>query len=219
MRALRTPAQYVDAARLVLGALDEPWFGRLFLNPHVDSTPRVNQTVATLLESLESTCVEQAILLTHNATDTSWWQSAAEVSDAICFTRGRISFYDGGSPTNGQTFFYFGTDIDAFTNAFGVFGFVRRRRALQSAPTGAERNAAPVTVLSQRERIVTTGEPRRGSKRWFRDRTGHATGCVMCGAALAPVQFSEHCRPTVPAHRKFCSNACRQRGYRLRATS
>ena len=35
-----------------------------------------------------------AIMLTHNYSDTAWFQDAAALADAICFTRGRVRFVD-----------------------------------------------------------------------------------------------------------------------------
>ena len=75
--------------------------------------------------------VTAAILLTNNNTDTKWWHRSAKTATAICFTSGRINFYkaDGTEtqPTNGQTFFYFGDEVEAFLKAFGQFGLIMGR--------------------------------------------------------------------------------------------
>jgi hypothetical protein len=67
-------------------------------------------------------------MLTHNYTDTAWFQHAAATCDAICFTRGRVKFYerDGevAAPTQGQAFFYFGPDVAAFIQRFRSIGLV-----------------------------------------------------------------------------------------------
>ena len=71
--------------------------------------------------------VTAAILLTHNYTDTSWFHEAAGLADAICFTRGRVKFYEGdniAAPTQGQAFSYFGDDTNRFANVFQSVGFV-----------------------------------------------------------------------------------------------
>jgi hypothetical protein len=149
-----TPAQYIEAARAVMGAIDldpasdalaqkiiqarcwygttddglrQDWRGRVFLNP-----PYAYPTVAEFIDKLLSTYlaggVTQAILLTNNNTDTKWWHGAAHQSGAICFTLGRIQFYkpDGtfSQPTNGQTFFYFGPHTDKFAGQFSEFGSI-----------------------------------------------------------------------------------------------
>ena len=50
------------------------------------------------------------------------------VADSVCFTQGRIRFRDPGgalaSPTQGQAFFYFGDDTDAFKREFGPIGSI-----------------------------------------------------------------------------------------------
>jgi hypothetical protein len=52
----------------------------------------------------------------------------AAVSDAICFTKGRIRFEapDGtlAAPTQGQAYFYFGEDMPKFSEVFASLGFV-----------------------------------------------------------------------------------------------
>ncbi len=148
-----TPALYIEAARTVMGSIDcdpasnefaqevvkasvyyskennglkEKWEGNIFLNPPY-SHPDVSQFVEKLLSELSNG--QQAILLTNNNTDTNFFHNAARKAAVICFTKGRISFYksDGvtkSSPTNGQTFFYFGNNKDKFIEVFGEFGFL-----------------------------------------------------------------------------------------------
>jgi hypothetical protein len=48
-------------------------------------------------------------------------------ADAICFTRGRVKFYEGdkiADPTQGQVFSYFGDDVSRFAQVFQAVGFV-----------------------------------------------------------------------------------------------
>lgn len=65
-------------------------------------------------------------LLTDNRTDTKWFFRALKTASIFCLTHGRISFYDvhgeGGSPTNGQAFFYFGEQVKAFRDEFHDVG-------------------------------------------------------------------------------------------------
>ncbi len=150
-----TPKEYIDAARSVLGGIDldpasnafaneivkakqfyseedngleQVWSGRIWLNPPY-KFPLVEQFVDRLVDEIANEEVHSAVLLTNNATDTGWWHTAAASSALMCFTRGRISFYqrDGEktSPTHGQTFFYFGSDVDAFYFHFKDFGLIR----------------------------------------------------------------------------------------------
>lgn len=145
-----TPAEYVESARRAMGGIDldpasnavaqevvkadtwydeatdglaQEWVGRVFLNPPY-SYPLIEQ----FIEKLCASDLTAAILLTNNNTDTKWWHAAAEKAAAVCFTLGRINFYkeDGvrAQPTNGQTFFYFGPDVDLFRSEFEDYGLV-----------------------------------------------------------------------------------------------
>lgn len=149
-----TPAEYVEAARMVMGGIDvdpasnpcaqntvradlwygkdddglaQKWAGRIFLNPPY-AYPTVEHFIEKLCSEVEAGNVSAAILLTNNNTDTKWWHLAVERAAAVCFTAGRISFYkmDGkkSQPTNGQTFFYFGDAPSDFAENFSRFGFV-----------------------------------------------------------------------------------------------
>lgn len=148
-----TPSLYIEAARIVMGSIDldpasnefaqqtvkagkyytkeddglrQPWEGNIFLNPPY-SHPEVSQFVDKLLNELKDG--QQAILLTNNNTDTTFFHKAAKRATALCFTRGRISFCkpDGQTktnPTNGQVFFYFGENVQRFVEVFGEFGLL-----------------------------------------------------------------------------------------------
>lgn len=148
-----TPAEYTELARSVLGEIDldpassakaqktvrakryftkdtdglqQEWCGRVWLNPPY-AQPFMSEFVAKLLAELESGRTTEAILLTHNYTDTGWFHSAARVADAICFTRGRVRFIDKNgdeaAPTQGQAFFYFGPNRKGFASTFATVGF------------------------------------------------------------------------------------------------
>jgi len=147
-----TPEEYIEAARKAMGSidtdpasskvaqkmvkadtfhtaadsgLDYDWLGNVFMNPPF-KMPDVSDFVNKLCDEVDAGNVKQAVLLTNNNTDTGWWQRAATASKAICFTAGRISFYnsagDFSSPTNGQTFIYFGRRVRSFCAAFAAFG-------------------------------------------------------------------------------------------------
>jgi len=151
-----TPDQYLDAARDVLGEIDldpassdaaqkkvnakahftketdglaQDWHGRVWLNPPY-AQPHIADFVSKLVGEVNVGRVSAAIMLTHNYTDNSWFHSAASIADAICFTRGRIRFYDNAgtlaSPTQGQAFFYFGDDVDAFAERFSDIGVIMK---------------------------------------------------------------------------------------------
>jgi phage N-6-adenine-methyltransferase len=150
-----TPARFIDLARTVMGDIDldpatspfaqqtvqadtfftveedgltQPWHGRVWLNPPY-AQPAIMHFIEKLVEEYASGRVQQAILLTHNYTDTAWFHLAESAAALICFTKGRISFVnmDGESnqPTSGQAFFYFGSDGEAFRAVFRPVGFIR----------------------------------------------------------------------------------------------
>jgi phage N-6-adenine-methyltransferase len=150
-----TPAPYVEAARTCLGAIDldpasaplaqktiraarfftrdddglkQEWRGRIWLNPPY-AQPSIVHFVDKLLAEVNAGRATEAILLTHNYTDTGWFQAAAGQCAAICFTRGRIRFVGASgeiaAPTQGQAFFYFGAGFDRFRQTFSSFGFIR----------------------------------------------------------------------------------------------
>ena len=133
--------------------LAHEWHARtVFLNPPY-SRNLMPAFVSKLVAEFKAARVESAILLTNNYTDTAWFHEAFSVCSAICFTRGRIRFespeQEGAAPTQGQAFFYFGDDIDAFIAAFEPIGTVipfhdrlplavLRERALDIFKTAAE---------------------------------------------------------------------------------
>jgi phage N-6-adenine-methyltransferase len=149
-----TPIEYITLARSVLGEIDldpatskiaqekigaasyftkqddgllKQWSGRVWLNPPY-AQPLIGQFVRKLIDERRDGRVTAAILLTHNYTDTAWFQEAAALADAICFTRGRIKFYEPGgeaaAPTQGQAFSYFGDNAASFAAVFAGVGFV-----------------------------------------------------------------------------------------------
>jgi phage N-6-adenine-methyltransferase len=148
-----TPQQYLDAARAVLGGIDldpatnlfaqsrvraakfftieddglrEAWQGRVWLNPPYG--PQIAHFVSKLVREVKKGNVTAAIMLTHNNTDTEWFHKAARTSAAICFGRGRIQFEQSDdrvrTATQGQAFFYFGTNVEGFHKVFGKIGLI-----------------------------------------------------------------------------------------------
>ena len=150
-----TPAPYVEAARACLGSIDldpatapaaqatiraarfftrdddglkHEWRGRIWLNPPY-AQPEIARFIEKLLLEVNAGRATEAILLTHNYTDTAWFHAAAGQCTALCFTRGRIRFVGAcgeiAAPTQGQAFFYFGPGLERFRETFGGFGFIR----------------------------------------------------------------------------------------------
>lgn len=149
-----TPGEYVNTARGVLGGidvdpassahaqltvkaehhfteadngLDQEWHGRIWLNPPY-AQPAIGHFADKMCAEIENGHVDAAIMLTHNYTDTAWFQKLAAVASAICFTRGRVKFVSPtgeiAAPTQGQAFFYFGDDVPTFVKAYAPLGFV-----------------------------------------------------------------------------------------------
>jgi ParB family chromosome partitioning protein len=149
-----TPREYVDRARAVLGGidldpasndlaqkwvrattyytkdrsgLDEVWTGRVWMNPPY-SRGLMMRFCAKLCGHVEAGDITHAVVLTHNASDTEWWQTLARTSSAMCHTDGRVKFVnpveEKASPTQGQTFFYMGDDVAGFVEHFASVGIV-----------------------------------------------------------------------------------------------
>lgn len=150
-----TPEKYIEAARRVLGVIDldpassllsqkvvqaryfytsytnglqKKWYGKVWMNPPY-TQPLISQFIYKLLREISYGDVCEAILLTHNYTDTTWFHKAQNSAQKICFTRGRIRFLDQygkeAAPTQGQAFFYFGSNEQLFIKVFRQFGFIR----------------------------------------------------------------------------------------------
>lgn len=151
-----TPAEYIEAARAVLGTIDldpassneaqevvqastyftkeidgltQVWFGNVWMNPPYNM-PLIEQFVDKVLAEYEAGNVNAAIVLTNNATDTRWFHTLLE--HPLCLTKGRIRFWAGNgslATRQGQAFFYLGDKPDLFAAVFSEFGQVMRRYA------------------------------------------------------------------------------------------
>lgn len=149
-----TPAKYIDLARQVMGSidvdpasndyaqktvraaafftaetngLDKEWRGKVWMNPPY-SQPEIVHFVDKIVAEVKAGNCSEAIVLTHNSTDTAWFNTLFENADAICFTRGRVRFEspDGekAAPAMGQAFTYFGANPEKFTSIFSEIGNV-----------------------------------------------------------------------------------------------
>jgi len=148
-----TPADIVDRVREAMGGIDldpasnaeanetiradryftkeddgllSPWVGKIWLNAPY-SRDLMPAFVAKLVDEYQAKNVTDAILVSHNNTDTRWFQTLAKSSSAICFPSTRIKFYRGdevAAPVNGQAFFYLGGDLPAFKSAFADMGVI-----------------------------------------------------------------------------------------------
>jgi phage N-6-adenine-methyltransferase len=143
-----TPADIIQAARTVLGVIDldpassehaqltvqalrfftlvddglaQEWHGNVWLNPPY-AQPDIADFADKMIAEVGAGRVKSAIMLTHNYTDTAWFQKLARAATSVCFTRGRVRFVspsgDLAAPTQGQAFFYFGRESALFYSAF-----------------------------------------------------------------------------------------------------
>lgn len=147
-----TPAEYIEAARAVMGGIDldpassdeanevvrahryftakdngltRAWEGRVWLNPPY-ATTLIQGFAKKLCDELEN--IEAACVLVNNATETEWFQGMASRASAVCFPRGRVRFWNPGkeraAPLQGQAVLYFGPAPDDFRRAFISVGLV-----------------------------------------------------------------------------------------------
>jgi ParB family chromosome partitioning protein len=147
-----TPPEYIERARRVLGRIDldpascdiaqatvqaaryfteeddglsQPWHGKIFCNPPY-ARSEIGRFIEKLVDEFQNGNVEQAILLTHSASDTAWFSRAVNIASALCFPRGRINFYGsrGTAPIGASVFFYIGGSAQRFAEAFEEVGAV-----------------------------------------------------------------------------------------------
>jgi ParB family transcriptional regulator, chromosome partitioning protein len=114
-----------------INGLEQPWFGRTWLNPPY-SRDLMAKFAGRLLHQYEKGNVESGILLTHNCIETSWFQICAAGAASVCFPRGRLRFHNPSRTTKstpgvGQALLYFGPDPNRFDDVFGAIGLVMGR--------------------------------------------------------------------------------------------
>lgn len=151
-----TPAEYIEAARAVMGGIDldpascaeanevvkarryytreddglaQPWVGRVWLNPPYNM-PLVEEFAQRTVEEVAAGNVTAAIVLVNNSTDTGWFHTLLDAASAVCLTRGRLKFWNGAdrlAARQGQAIFYLGPEPDNFAQRFTELGGVLRR--------------------------------------------------------------------------------------------
>ena len=146
------PATHEDAQTIVQAAryftkkddgLKHEWYGNVWLNPPYGKR-LIAKFIAKLRDEWDAGRISEAICLTHNYTDTIWFQQKlVPVARAICFTQGRIKFQGDyiPDPTQGQAFTYLGNNSDLFIEVFTEIGFVAREIIPRRKPSALPRRA------------------------------------------------------------------------------
>lgn len=146
-----TPAEYIEAARGVMGKITldpassieaqktvkadyfytkeddgllQDWTGNVWLNPPYNM-PLIEQFIDKVISDYKNENIDSAIVLTNNSTDTGWFHKL--IGYPVCFTKGRIKFYSGAeslATRQGQAIFYLGDDTELFARIFSAFGAV-----------------------------------------------------------------------------------------------
>lgn len=143
-----TPPDIIERARACLGGIDLdpasnavaqrwicagayysadgltlPWYGRVWLNPPFNDTPR---WVDALAHHYRQGLVTQGVLLVNSAPGYRWWEALWRERPVVLL-RERLRFLrpdgqPGGKAKKGQTVAYFGPHIARFEAAFGDLG-------------------------------------------------------------------------------------------------
>ena len=150
-----TPAEYIDAARRVLGGFDldpascaeanatvgaacyysetdpgleHEWKGRVWLNPPYGRLAGAF-VIRLAGEHAAGNVTAGITLLNAHCTDTAWFRPLWD--HALCFTYGRLNFGAGtgtrGGSTHGSVFAYLGPDRAAFAAEFSRYGAIVAR--------------------------------------------------------------------------------------------
>lgn len=153
-----TPTEYVEAVRAALGAIDldpastehanrvvkaarfftrdddglaRAWPGRVYLNPPYGTEGGESNQARwsrRLVEQHRVGVTVAAVLLVNATPSNLWWEPLARFP--VCFTRGRIRFYNEAGPaeqpTHSNAFVYLGPSPERFFDAFRPIGWVYR---------------------------------------------------------------------------------------------
>jgi phage N-6-adenine-methyltransferase len=149
-----TPADYIEAARKVMGSIDldpascdlaqtvvqadvyltkaENGLYMQWIRENVWLNPPYSNPAAWVEKAIAwHRSGRQAVILVNNATETEWFQSLLKFYP-VCFPERRIAFWrhdqKGVTARQGQAIFYLGHNVDAFITEFSWFGPIMQRR-------------------------------------------------------------------------------------------
>ena len=113
--------------------LEQPWAGRVWLNPPYDA---VGPWVEKLIAEYEAGNVTEAVLLVNANTETRWFEKLWKFS--ICFVRGRLKFWNPEKTTavgapHGNAVIYVGAFPERFAAEFQRIGTVYAVKDNQAA--------------------------------------------------------------------------------------
>ena len=116
----------------------------VFCNPPY-SSDLVKRFADKVLHEVEHAPGMQVVLLVNSSTDTQWYHKLAARADALLLWRGRLKFWKiqnevahstwymsdtaklGNSPRYLNSVFYFGGNVEKFTEIFGAYGTILRK--------------------------------------------------------------------------------------------
>ena len=141
-----TPAEYIEAARDVMGTIDldpascetaqanvkakrfytvdDDGLTKVWLNPPYEGK-LIGQFAEKLCDAFAAGDVTEAVVLVNNATETRWFQAILEQASAVCFPKGRVKFWHPRKeavPLQGQAILYLGSDKETFVARLSRFG-------------------------------------------------------------------------------------------------
>jgi len=103
-----------------------PWSRHILINPPFS---KIDQFVAKGMSELETGDVESQLWVTNANTEVAWFKKLSARANAICFPSKRIQFWLPGGKIKGcnrrsQALFYFGSDVQGFTEKYRHIGLV-----------------------------------------------------------------------------------------------
>lgn len=146
-----TPICFIESTRYVMGTIDfdpassdianqtvkvdkfysiiedvlkQPWRGNVFMNSSYG-----RNLIGKFIDKLIYSNINQAIVMTNNATETQWGSKLLSHSKVVCFVTKRVKFITPEglslkSPLQGQMICYIGNNEIGFKNEFSQYGVV-----------------------------------------------------------------------------------------------